>query len=51
MSRGNTFTNQLSIGGLSHLVPPLPGDLDGPTTKGLATHGRFEGMCLRNWSL
>ena len=38
------FTNQISIGGASPLVPPLPGMIDGPVTGGIAKHGRFEGI-------
>ena len=37
------FVNKLSIGGVSPLVPPLPGKIDGPETGGIAKHGRFEG--------
>ncbi|KAF7300837.1 Cloroperoxidase [Mycena kentingensis (nom. inval.)] len=43
LSRGNVFINKLSIGGVTPLVPPLPGKIDGPTTRGIAAHGRFEG--------
>ncbi|KAJ7650727.1 Chloroperoxidase [Roridomyces roridus] len=43
LTRGNVFTNQLSIGGVSPLVPPYPGEIDGPETGGIAKHGRFEG--------
>lgn len=35
--------NKLSIGGVSALVPPLPGSIDGPEVGGIAKHGRFEG--------
>jgi hypothetical protein len=34
----------MSIGGPTPLVPPLPGKIDGPIAKGIATHGRFEGQ-------
>jgi hypothetical protein len=40
------YVNLLSIGGPSPLVPPLPGNIDGNVTKGLATHGRFEGKLI-----
>ncbi|KAF7339243.1 Cloroperoxidase [Mycena venus] len=43
VTRGNTFVNKISIGGVSPLVPPLPGNIDGPVTGGIAKHGRFEG--------
>ncbi|KAJ7446751.1 hypothetical protein FB451DRAFT_1291392 [Mycena latifolia] len=43
LTRGNMFVNKLSIGGVSPLVPPLPGQIDGPVTGGIAKHGRFEG--------
>ncbi|KAH8806895.1 Chloroperoxidase [Flagelloscypha sp. PMI_526] len=43
LARGNAFTNQVSIGGPTDKIPPLPGNIDGNVTKGLATHGRFEG--------
>ncbi|KAF7333727.1 Cloroperoxidase [Mycena venus] len=43
VSRGNAFVNKISIGGESPLVPPSPGNIDGPTTGGIAKHGRFEG--------
>ncbi|KAJ7169181.1 Chloroperoxidase [Mycena crocata] len=43
MTRGNPFIDKLSIGGVSPLVPPLPGKIDGPVTGGIAKHGRFEG--------
>ncbi|KAH8792950.1 Chloroperoxidase, partial [Flagelloscypha sp. PMI_526] len=43
LSRGNAFTNQVSIGGPTVQISPLPGNIDGNYTKGLATHGRFEG--------
>ncbi|KAH8806917.1 hypothetical protein DL96DRAFT_1717592 [Flagelloscypha sp. PMI_526] len=43
LARGNCYTNQLSIGGPSPLVPPLPNKLDGNVTKGITTHGRLEG--------
>ncbi|KAJ7496829.1 Chloroperoxidase [Mycena latifolia] len=43
LTRGNPFINKLSIGGVSPLVPPLPGQIDGPETGGIAKHGRFEG--------
>ncbi|KAJ7655709.1 Chloroperoxidase [Mycena polygramma] len=43
LTRGNPFINKLSIGGVSSLVPPLPGKIDGPVTGGIAKHGRFEG--------
>ncbi|KAJ7876102.1 hypothetical protein B0H14DRAFT_3130516 [Mycena olivaceomarginata] len=33
---GNPFTNQVSIGGVSPLVPPLPGGIDGPSVGGIA---------------
>ncbi|KAJ7199616.1 hypothetical protein GGX14DRAFT_467624, partial [Mycena pura] len=42
LMRGNPFINKFSIGGVSSLVPPLPGKIDGPETGGLAKHGRFE---------
>jgi hypothetical protein len=43
LTRGNPFLDKLSIGGVSPLVPPLPGNIDGPVTGGIAKHGRFEG--------
>ncbi|KAF7351020.1 Cloroperoxidase [Mycena sanguinolenta] len=43
LTRGNPFINKVSIGGVSPLVPPLPGKIDGPVTGGIAKHGRFEG--------
>ncbi|KAJ7066373.1 Chloroperoxidase [Mycena amicta] len=43
LTRGNSFVNKISIGGVSPLVPPLPGHIDGPETGGIAKHGRFEG--------
>ncbi|KAJ6589960.1 Chloroperoxidase [Mycena vulgaris] len=43
LTRGNPFIDKLSIGGASPLVPPLPGQIDGPVTGGIAKHGRFEG--------
>ncbi|KAH8831123.1 Chloroperoxidase [Flagelloscypha sp. PMI_526] len=43
LARGNAYTNQVSIGGPTEKIPPLPENIDGNQTKGLATHGRFEG--------
>ncbi|KAJ7583046.1 Chloroperoxidase [Mycena floridula] len=43
LARGNLFINKVSIGGVSPLVPPYPGEIDGPETGGIAKHGRFEG--------
>ncbi|KAJ7917727.1 Chloroperoxidase [Mycena leptocephala] len=43
LTRGNPFVNKISIGGVSALVPPLPGQIDGPETQGIAKHGRVEG--------
>ncbi|KAJ7588830.1 Chloroperoxidase [Mycena floridula] len=43
LTRGNPFANKISIGGVSPLVPPLPGKIDGPETAGIAKHGRIEG--------
>ncbi|KAK7028707.1 Cloroperoxidase [Favolaschia claudopus] len=43
VSRGNAFANKISIGGESILVPPLPGNIDGNVTGGIAKSGRFEG--------
>ncbi|KAJ7815040.1 Chloroperoxidase [Mycena olivaceomarginata] len=43
LTRGNPFIDKLSIGGASSLAPPLPGNIDGPVTGGIAKHGRFEG--------
>ncbi|KAJ6593383.1 Chloroperoxidase [Mycena capillaripes] len=43
LTRGNPFIDKLSIGGVSPLVSPLPGQIDGPVTGGIAKHGRFEG--------
>ncbi|KAJ7588372.1 hypothetical protein C8J56DRAFT_1050444 [Mycena floridula] len=43
LTRGNPFVNKISIGGVSPLVPPLPGKIDGPETAGIAKHGRVEG--------
>jgi hypothetical protein len=42
LSRGNPLLNKVSLGGESHLIPPLPGKIDG-IPGGLAKHGRFEG--------
>ncbi|KAJ7289784.1 hypothetical protein C8J57DRAFT_1278410 [Mycena rebaudengoi] len=41
--RGNPFVNKISIGGVSPLVPPLPGKIGSKVTGGLAKHGGFEG--------
>ncbi|GLB39248.1 putative peroxidase, family 2 [Lyophyllum shimeji] len=43
LARGNPYINKLSIGLDTPLIPPLPGKIDGPITRGLAAHGRFEG--------
>ncbi|KAJ7839218.1 Chloroperoxidase [Mycena olivaceomarginata] len=43
LMRGNPFVNKVSIGGISDLVPPLPGNIGGPHTSGVALHGGFEG--------
>ncbi|KAJ7114332.1 Chloroperoxidase [Mycena epipterygia] len=43
LTRGNPFVNKISIGGVSPFVPPLPGQIDGPETQGIAKHGRIEG--------
>ncbi|KAJ7846191.1 Chloroperoxidase [Mycena olivaceomarginata] len=43
LTRGNPFVNKISIGGVSSFVPPLPGQIDGPETQGIAKHGRVEG--------
>ncbi|KAJ7579515.1 Chloroperoxidase [Mycena floridula] len=43
LARGNVFINKVSIGGVSPLVPPYPGEIDGPETGGIAKHGRSEG--------
>ncbi|KAG6918189.1 hypothetical protein DXG01_015977 [Tephrocybe rancida] len=43
LSRGNPYINKLSIGLDTPLIPPLPGKIDGPKTRGLGAHGRFEG--------
>ncbi|KAJ7343255.1 hypothetical protein DFH08DRAFT_1009745 [Mycena albidolilacea] len=43
LARGNPSTNQVSIGRVSPLVPPLPGGIDGPSVGSIAKHGRFEG--------
>ncbi|KAJ7728879.1 Chloroperoxidase [Mycena metata] len=43
LAHGNLFTNKISIGGISPFVPPLPGNIDGPATLGIAKHGRVEG--------
>ncbi|KAJ6497535.1 hypothetical protein C8R45DRAFT_130331 [Mycena sanguinolenta] len=43
LTRGNVFIDKISIGGVSPLVPPYPGEIDGPETGGIAKHGRFEG--------
>ncbi|KAJ6581243.1 Chloroperoxidase [Mycena capillaripes] len=43
MTGGNSFVNKISIGGVSPLVPPLPGGIEGPVTSGIAIHGRVEG--------
>ena len=36
----------ISIGGPVPSIPALPGGIDGPQVRGLATHGRFEGESL-----
>ncbi|KAJ7627235.1 Chloroperoxidase [Roridomyces roridus] len=41
--RGNPFVNKISIGGVSSLVPPLPGGIGSNVTGGIAKHGGFEG--------
>ncbi|KAJ6524660.1 hypothetical protein DFH09DRAFT_1189432, partial [Mycena vulgaris] len=41
--RGNSFVNKISIGGVSPLVPPLPGKIGSNVTGGLAKHRGFEG--------
>ncbi|KAG6879833.1 hypothetical protein C0992_010791 [Termitomyces sp. T32_za158] len=54
LARGNSFTDQLSIGLDSKLIPPLPGNIDGNMTRGLAAHGRFEGdvsMTRQDWAI
>ncbi|KAJ6497551.1 hypothetical protein C8R45DRAFT_983364 [Mycena sanguinolenta] len=43
LTRGNVFIDKISIGGVSPLVPPYPGEIDGPETGGIAKHGRLEG--------
>ncbi|KAJ7870834.1 Chloroperoxidase [Mycena olivaceomarginata] len=43
LTRGNPFVDKISIGGVSPFVPPLPGQIDGPETQGIAKHGRVEG--------
>ncbi|KZT33639.1 Cloroperoxidase [Sistotremastrum suecicum HHB10207 ss-3] len=44
LARGNAFLDLVSIGGVSPLIPVLPGAIDGPKPPGgIATHGRFEG--------
>ncbi|KAJ6529360.1 hypothetical protein B0H19DRAFT_1274391 [Mycena capillaripes] len=43
MMRGNPFVNKVSIGGVSPLVPPLPGNIGSPHPGGIALHGGFEG--------
>ncbi|KAF8072300.1 Chloroperoxidase [Lyophyllum atratum] len=43
LARGNPFLDKISIGLDTPLIPPLPGKIDGPITRGLAAHGRFEG--------
>ncbi|KAJ7252257.1 Chloroperoxidase [Mycena rebaudengoi] len=43
LMRGNPFVNKISIGGVSPLVPPLPGHIGSKVTGGLAKHGGFEG--------
>jgi hypothetical protein len=49
LTRGNPFVNKISIGGVSSFVPPLPGQIDGPETQGIAKHGRVEGWELLTW--
>ncbi|KAJ7800964.1 hypothetical protein B0H14DRAFT_3490102 [Mycena olivaceomarginata] len=41
--RGNPFVDKISNGGVSPLVPPLPGGIGSNVTGGLAKHGGFEG--------
>ncbi|KAF7314220.1 Cloroperoxidase [Mycena kentingensis (nom. inval.)] len=43
LTRANVFTNQISIGGVSDLIPPMPHNVDGPEVGGISKHGRFEG--------
>ncbi|KAJ7362952.1 Chloroperoxidase [Mycena albidolilacea] len=43
LTRGNPFVDKISIGGVSPLIPPLPGQIDGPETQGITKHGRVEG--------
>ncbi|KAJ7038790.1 Chloroperoxidase [Mycena alexandri] len=43
LAHGNVFVNKISIGGVSEFVPPLPYNIDGPATLGIAKHGRVEG--------
>ncbi|KAF8060637.1 Chloroperoxidase [Lyophyllum atratum] len=43
LARGNAFIDKISIGLESSSVPPLPGQIDGPAARGMASHGRFEG--------
>ncbi|KAF8062548.1 hypothetical protein FPV67DRAFT_1673020 [Lyophyllum atratum] len=43
LARGNPFLDKISIGLDTPLIPPLPGKIDGPITRGVAAHGRFEG--------
>ncbi|KAJ7438269.1 hypothetical protein B0H11DRAFT_1935320 [Mycena galericulata] len=42
LTRGNPFANKICIGGLTPLVPRLPGNIDGKQPGGIAKHGRFE---------
>ncbi|KAG6821129.1 hypothetical protein H0H93_006468 [Arthromyces matolae] len=54
LARGNPFINKLSIGLDTPLIPPLPGEIDGNKTRGLASHGRFEGdvsMTRQDWAV
>ncbi|KAG6830338.1 hypothetical protein H0H87_008434 [Tephrocybe sp. NHM501043] len=43
LASGNAYLDKLSIGLDTPLIPPLPGKIDGPKTRGLGFHGRFEG--------
>ncbi|KAJ7501580.1 hypothetical protein B0H11DRAFT_2224456 [Mycena galericulata] len=43
LTRGNPFANKICIGGVTPLVPRLPGNIDGEQPGGIAKHGRFEG--------
>ncbi|KAJ7844524.1 hypothetical protein B0H14DRAFT_3139328 [Mycena olivaceomarginata] len=45
---GNPFVNKVSIGGVSPLVPPLPGQIDGTVTQGNSKTRTGDGSLTRS---